>query len=312
MYCFEDVRQRYLDLIHTYLRDDVERYNFCVMLRTRWAQDRQECWEHALSATAGQRCRELELRIIGEQPVAGSDDPRRFCRMVDRISAPIYGKYENYLFRAVVRELVACERRTDGLNLRAGQLRYIACPAYIGIFEREIPEGCGHAYPCSVADIRRQLARVPEYDLEGIWAIGLMPGLGEDGSAYGVYYARYSPMNGPVIRLNSRFVSSAKGYQFRMNGRWNPGHYEQRFFVEQSYGMEIVQVEGKIWFRWPADCLRRFMVEHVLLHEIGHHVEYRRRWRARLRWDLGRRLKEQFAEDYAIRFNRELARGKMS
>jgi hypothetical protein len=52
--------------------------------------------------------------------------------------------------------------------------------------------------------------------------------------------------------------------------------------------------------RKPED-LRRYVLEHVLLHEIGHHIQYMQRSRAGFMRRLSHRAGEQFAEDYALR-----------
>jgi hypothetical protein len=47
--------------------------------------------------------------------------------------------------------------------------------------------------------------------------------------------------------------------------------------LEMEYGMRIEQ-RGSRWYSvWSFETLRRFVLEHVLLHEIGHHVFHRDR-----------------------------------
>jgi hypothetical protein len=70
-----------------------------------------------------------------------------------------------------------------------------------------------------------------------------------------------------------------------------------------------MQVErtGSRWrVHWQAEDLRRYILEHVLLHEIGHHVQKMQRLREGLRSRLPVAAKEQFAEAYAGRLRRSL------
>ncbi|MDQ2686240.1 MAG: SMP-30/gluconolactonase/LRE family protein [Armatimonadota bacterium] len=91
------------------------------------------------------------------------------------------------------------------------------------------------------------------------------------------------------------------------------GDIEHFWVVELSYGMQITQ-EGSRWVcQWEAEALRRFTVEHVLLHEIGHHVCFRQRRQEGFQGPLRHIPSEQFAEDYALRLQRLIdnARARM-
>lgn len=92
--------------------------------------------------------------------------------------------------------------------------------------------------------------------------------------------------------------------EFKLRGRSDPGFLQQWFCVERSYGIEMERTGRSPDCLWSAENLRRYIVEHVLLHEIGHHVQYQQRWRAGIRCRLASHIHEQFAEDYAIRFHR--------
>jgi hypothetical protein len=171
------------------------------------------------------------------------------------------------------------------------------------VFQRPLLCKTGDRYPCTVEDIRLQLTRVPEYDLEGLWAIGLASLDRSDDNSYGTYYRRFRPMRKPVILLHS----SRGKRQFRLHFRSDPGYIKWWFKVECSCGLEIDCTGGRAICTWHDEHYRRYVVEHVLLHEIGHHVQYQERWRSGYRRWLRSPVKEQFAEDYAIGFNREKA-----
>jgi hypothetical protein len=61
---------------------------------------------------------------------------------------------------------------------------------------------------------------------------------------------------------------------------------------------------GFLHVAWPGDTLRDFVLLHVLLHEVGHHVlQHKRRRRDRI---ARTRDHEAFAELYAARARRKL------
>ena len=65
--------------------------------------------------------------------------------------------------------------------------------------------------------------------------------------------------------------------------------------------MRLEQVGSRWLCRWRAEDMRRFVLEHVLLHEIGHHVYWKERARLGLVARLALAVREQFAEAYALR-----------
>jgi hypothetical protein len=298
MHSLDIVRQRYLDMTHRYLQGRLDAFTFQTHLPSQWAHEREELWRYTWRDTQTHRCAEREQHAIGESLRAEPADVRRFPRLLDRLCTLCLQARQEDPFRASVAELLAAYRDPEAASPEA---RFIAYPPQIAVFERPLPSGSKHHYPCTVEDIRRQLALVPEYDLEGLWAVGLSPLIAAKANSYATYYRWHRPMRKPVILLYS--IKEAGGITFPM--RFNPGHIEQRFRVERRYGMEMERKGNRVLCRWPAENGRRFLAEHVLLHEIGHHVQYQQRWRAGLRRWLPVQDKEQFAEDYALRVWRQ-------
>ncbi len=62
--------------------------------------------------------------------------------------------------------------------------------------------------------------------------------------------------------------------------------------VEMEYGMKIELVGSRWLCRWEAEDLRRYSLEHVLQHEVGHHVHAMQRQRQGMEAQLSRRVKE--------------------
>jgi hypothetical protein len=101
---------------------------------------------------------------------------------------------------------------------------------------------------------------------------------------------RYFYKPRPTIRLYS--LPAALCYR-------QPPHVK-RIHLEQmaamDFGMTLEQSGSRWVCRWTAEGIRRYTLEYVLAHEIGHHVYYLRHG-----YPKNRRAWEQFAHDYAMR-----------
>jgi hypothetical protein len=167
-------------------------------------------------------------------------------------------------------------------------------PVNITLFER--PLLAGWIYPCTLEDIRERLAELPTEDLEGLWAVGLVPSTRKDCSVNGRYFGG----DRPTIHLCSHQMSLT----YKQPDQVKRSDLEHSQMVQLEYGMRIERV-GSRWFcRWSPEDLRRFVVEHVLLHEVGHHVHHMQRRRQGFTSRLTLGVREQFAEDYALRHAR--------
>lgn len=163
--------------------------------------------------------------------------------------------------------------------------------AEIRFFSEPLP--AGWVYPCTLEDIRAQLSRLPPEDLRGLHAVGLVPSTRRDQPANARYC--YSPH--PVIRLYS-FLADLR---YKLPARTRGGDIESGLAVELEYGLQVEQVGSRYTVRWEARHLRRFILEHVLPHEVGHHVYHTRRQVAGYVFRPGTVESEQFAEAYARR-----------
>jgi hypothetical protein len=160
----------------------------------------------------------------------------------------------------------------------------------------------------TIEEIRARLARVPEYDLEGLWAVGLEAPSKDHIDAYGLYDRWRLQGRRPIIAL----YSYQHPWEYRIPRRYRSRRIAQAYRVALSFGMEVDYQGSRPTLRWSEECLRRYMLEHTLLHEIGHHVQFQQRWRAGYcRWLPGS-VKEQFAEDYAIRATRRRYRAPVT
>ena len=164
-------------------------------------------------------------------------------------------------------------------------------PAKIRFFERPCPDG--HIYPCSLEDMKRQLSLLPAEDLTGLWAAGLVPSTRKDGESDGRYY--FVPR--PVIHL----FSYPESLHFKLRAGTRPSEIERGLAVQLKYGMEIKREGSRYTCVWTTASLRRFLLEHVLLHEVGHHVFFLRRKQQGYPYTPCIAGAEPFAENYAVR-----------
>ena len=160
----------------------------------------------------------------------------------------------------------------------------------------EEPISAGWIYPCSLGEIQDRLTYLSESDLVGLWAIGLAAATRWDCSANGRY--RFSER--PTIRL----YSYPDTYTYRQPPQMKRADIDVGLAVEREFGMDVDQMGGRYVCRWTAANLKRFTLEHVLLHEVGHHVYHWRRKEQGHTFRLSWRESEQLAESYALRHAR--------
>jgi hypothetical protein len=163
------------------------------------------------------------------------------------------------------------------------------------LFERPCP--AGWVYPCSLEDISERLSRLPEQDVAGLWSVGLVPSTRKDCGANGRYFFGERP----TIHL----LSYLDTLRVKQLPNTKPGHIERGFVIERQYGMGIEAIGTRYVCVWSPEDLRRFMVEHVLLHEVGHHIYHRDRRLQGYRYNPRTTESEQFAEAYAVRHSRQ-------
>lgn len=165
----------------------------------------------------------------------------------------------------------------------------------VHVFERPLAPGWIH--PCSIADIEERLRQLPVQDLDGLWAVGLVPSTRKDCDAD----ARYNFCRRPEIHIFSQPATM----RFKLRAHTRFCDIERALAVNMRYGMKIHQVGSRYVCEWTADTLRSFILDHVLLHEFGHHVFFSSRMKQGYPYTQHVAGTEQFAEDYAIRYNRQ-------
>jgi hypothetical protein len=155
----------------------------------------------------------------------------------------------------------------------------------------ELP-GPQWVYPCTVDELRERLTDFPSADLEGLKAVRLIPSTRRNNSANGRYFFQTAEIH---------LYSMGEGLEYKLRFRGHRGALEAALQVEVSYGMSLYP-EGASWFaRWEFGDWRAFILNHVLAHEVGHHVRDFRRMKAGYVFMPRTRESEQSAEAYALR-----------
>jgi hypothetical protein len=140
------------------------------------------------------------------------------------------------------------------------------------------------------------LEHLPKQDLDGIWSIGLVPATRKDGETDGRYY--FAPK--PTIQL----FSYQDTLRFKLRAHTTQADIERVFSIQRQYGMEIERDGSRYICVWSPEYLRRFIVEYVLLHEVGHHVFFWQRQNQGYAYTPHIGGVEQFAENYARRYGK--------
>lgn len=157
----------------------------------------------------------------------------------------------------------------------------------------EEPLADNWVYPCSLDEIRTTLETLPPDLLEGITTIGLCRSTNRD------QYANARYFYGKEARIH--IYSWKSDLQLRQPAHTTLHRAKRYFDREIEYGMTLEVSGRRLICRWEKEPLKRFILEHVLLHEIGHHVYYRERIASGLTFQPGTHESEKFAEAYARR-----------
>jgi len=171
-------------------------------------------------------------------------------------------------------------------------------PAKLGemitFFERLLPDGW--IYPCTIGDLSGRVSELPSDDVAGLCGVGLVPATRKDKAAD----ARYFPGDRPAIHVYSYPASFA----LKLPSHTKASAVERDLADALTFGMRLERVGSRLFCRWQPANLRAYLLEHVLLHEIGHHAYHVRRVREGLTTCPNVRVCEQHADAYARRHRR--------
>lgn len=150
-------------------------------------------------------------------------------------------------------------------------------------------------FPVGIQDVKSALKQLPEDDVQGITHIWFRRIRKSDYEEGNLPFASF--LFGGGVRL---IVLYPWPTQMQLwCGRRKP---RGKFYKEISgFAEEWVEDDGGWWLRFEEEGLRRYYIEVLLFHEVGHHVDaYRRRITASNVKQL-----EDFADQYAIHWSQK-------
>ena len=123
------------------------------------------------------------------------------------------------------------------------------------------PPPKGHTYPCTLSELKRQLRRVPAHYLEGLWQVRLSNQV-----------RRYRDRDGDYLDGEIRLFPYPEQLTFAPSPRPNDP-FDREWL---AWGATLVESNGSRSLQWTREALRRYVLDHVLLHELGHHYAAQR------------------------------------
>jgi hypothetical protein len=154
----------------------------------------------------------------------------------------------------------------------------------------------GYTHACSVSDVENLMRSLPEEDLKGISQIVFhQPTHKEEISSprWAAYYPEYSyrSVTGPAILLEALNLSKPLKWKTSLT----PEDQKELALLE-SEGHKITRRKNGILISVDASSVRRTQLERSFIHELGHHVDYKK---DPVNFSKkSKRLKEDFANKY--------------
>jgi hypothetical protein len=118
------------------------------------------------------------------------------------------------------------------------------------------PPPKGHIYPCTARELKRQLRRVPPRYLEGLRQI-----------RFSNQIRRFRDRDADYLDGEIRLFPYPERLIFPASPRPHDP-WDQEWL---AWGAQVVDDGGVRSLQWTPAALRRYILEHVLLHELGHH-----------------------------------------
>jgi hypothetical protein len=181
-------------------------------------------------------------------------------------------------------------RLTDNIFARAHSLQVPTPGQPIPLLIQDNPSR-EFIFPVSAIDLSQALKTLPASHQQDITHIWLRRSPNQ---------ARRSPS--PLAEfvcgsgVRAIIIYSWRSDGLRYLGRNKPQTKKLAPYV--SFGGSVICQKGQWYIHFEASQLKRFYIEHLLCHEVGHHVDwYNRQWS-----HANSRKQEEFADQYAIQW----------
>lgn len=181
-----------------------------------------------------------------------------------------------------------CVKREDNIFQRKHSLQRPAPDAELPILLEENPSK-GFVFPISGQEVLRHLRTYPSEAIEGITHIWLRRAKKTEFESGTLPMAEFICGSGVrVIVLYPWAKDLTLWFGTKKPNAKDLHHYAR-------WTEDLICKRSQWYLRWTPEALKRFYLDHLLAHEIGHHVD----WYARHWSKANQKQREEFAEQYA-------------
>ncbi len=153
-------------------------------------------------------------------------------------------------------------------------------------------------FPITVQEIKDFISKLPKEHTKNITHIWLRKMKKKDYEKEGRIQGCFICGSGVNLIVIYPFPTDLKMYF----GKKKPSNKILKWY--SKYEPELVQSNGEWFLKWTEDKIKRYYLEGLLLHEIGHQIDsvYQRYWSANYK----KQKAENFADNYAYYWGNEL------
>ena len=180
-------------------------------------------------------------------------------------------------------------RMTDNIFARRHSLKPPSPGQALPIFVEDNPSK-EYYFPISKADLEEVLAKLPKEEVEGLTHIWLRRNATNTADKKG-WFAEF--ICGSKVRVIIIYPWPVDGK--RLLGRAKPSLRQIKEY--QRFNAKLIKEKGKWYVYLDGENLKKFYIECLFLHEVGHHIDwYYRHWSK-----ANRRKREEYADQYALK-----------
>jgi hypothetical protein len=177
----------------------------------------------------------------------------------------------------------------DNIFVRAHSLQRPSDGADLPIFITDNPSR-DFFFPIGIDEVRRELAHLPKNDWKGITHIWFRRFKKTEYETNEFPLAEFSCGSGVRLITLDPWPRNLEWH----HGDKKPSAALRRVF--ERYGADLTNRNSEWVSRWEESSLKNFYIEHLLFHELGHHVDwYERHWSK-----ANKRTLEEAADQYAF------------
>lgn len=187
----------------------------------------------------------------------------------------------------------ACQRMTDNIFARYHSLKPPTPGQHLPIFVEDNPSK-GYYFPISQTDLEEVMEKLPKEEVKGLTHIWLRRDTGNLDGRNG-YFAKF--ICGSKVRVIIIQPWPIDGKLFLGNKK--PSLRTVKTY--QRFNAELTKEKGKWYVFLDGENLKKFYLEYLFLHEIGHHIDwYHRHWSK-----ANFKQCEEYADQYALEIARK-------